>query len=132
MKRETQSRIEPAGFRILRVMSRILINEQSKAVVVGNLLVAVSTLDRMRGLLGCSSLPHGTGLLIRPCRSIHMWFMRFPIDAAFLDSDLRVLKIARNLKPWQLGFAPKRTHCVLEMAAGELATISCDDRLIEA
>lgn len=103
-------------------MSRILMNDGS--VLVANVISAETTAARMRGLLGRDSLPNGTGMLIRPCRSIHMWFMRFPIDAAFLDNELRVLKISRNLRPWQLAFAPPKTHCVLETAAGMLNPIT--------
>jgi uncharacterized membrane protein (UPF0127 family) len=108
-------------------MSRILINDGTE--LVEKLILAESTFDRMRGLLGRNSLPANAGLLIRPCRSIHMWFMRFPIDAAFLDSGLRVLKITRNLRPWQLGWAPRQTQCVLETAAGALARLKVGDQL---
>ena len=110
-------------------MSRILIRQTNNAPVVEHLLMAETIVERMRGLLGWTDLPRDTGLLIRPCRSIHMWFMRFPIDAAFLDADLRVLKISRGLRPWQLAFAPGGTHCVLETADGVLDGIAVDDRL---
>ena len=110
-------------------MSRILINEGS--VLLRHVMLAESTSARMRGLLGRSSLPPDTGMLIRPCRSIHMWFMRFPIDAAFLDSELRVLKVSRNLRPWQMAFAPARTASVLEAAAGALDPIRIGDQLTE-
>ena len=110
-------------------MSRILIHQANGASVVDHLFVAETTVARMRGLLGRMDLPRDTGLLIRPCRSIHMWFMRFPIDAAFLDADLRVLGISRGLRPWRLAFAPRGTHCVLETAAGVLDGIAAGDRL---
>lgn len=110
-------------------MSRILMNQTDGEVIVENLVVAETLRDRIQGLLGRASLPAGEGLLIRPCRSIHMWFMRFPIDAAFLDEELRVLKLARKLKPWQLAWAPRRTFCVLETAAGVLAAVNVGDRL---
>lgn len=110
-------------------MSRTLIHQASGASVVEHLLVAETTVARMRGLLGRMELPRDTGLLIRPCRSIHMWFMRFPIDAAFLDPDLRVLRISRGLRPWLLAFAPGGTHSVLETAAGVLDGITTGDRL---
>ncbi len=109
-------------------MSRILINDGT--VLIAQVLLAESTLDRMRGLLGRSSLDTDAGMLIRPCRSIHMWFMRFPIDAAFLDREMRVLKVARNLKPWQLAFAPRGTYCVLETAEGVLTSIKTGSCLI--
>lgn len=110
-------------------MSRILIKEADRSVVVEKLILAESTGARMRGLLGRTGLPLDSGMLLRPCRSIHMWFMRFAIDAAFLDADLRVLKVARNLRPWALGWAPRKTHCVLETAAGVLQSLKIGDRL---
>jgi uncharacterized membrane protein (UPF0127 family) len=112
-------------------MSRILIQDENKTVLLEELILAETLSARLRGLLGRSSLPEATGMLIRPCRSIHMWFMRFPIDAAFLDEELRVLKISRNLRPWQLAFAPRKTHCVLETAASGLKKVAIGDRLIE-
>ena len=113
-------------------MSRILIQDGSDTVLLGNVILAESLSARMCGLLGRGSLPPDTGMLIRPCRSIHMWFMRFPIDAAFLDRDMRVLKIARNLRPWQLALAPNQTYCVLETAAGVLANLSLGDQLLDS
>ena len=80
-------------------MSRILIQDENRTVLLEKMILAETPNERMRGLLGRSSLPAETGMLIRPCRSIHMWFMRFAIDAAFLDKELRVLKISRNLRP---------------------------------
>ena len=58
-----------------------------------------------------------------------MWGMRFPIDAAFLDKELKVLKIVRNLRPWQLAMAPPQTCCVLETAAGTLTNLHRSDQL---
>jgi len=80
-------------------MSRILIQDENRSVLLEKVISAQTTSERLRGLLGRSSLPEKTGMLIRPCRSIHMWFMHFAIDAAFLDKNLCVLKIARNLRP---------------------------------
>lgn len=104
-------------------MSRILINDGDVTPLLEQVMLAETLPARMRGLLGRSSLPAGTGMLIRPCGGIHMWFMRFPIDAAFLDGELTVLKVVRGLRPWQLAFAPKGTACVLETAAGALAPV---------
>jgi len=75
-------------------------------------------LPRLRGLLGRSELRPGEGLLLRPERSIHTWFMRFPIDAVFLDRDLRVLAVRSELGPWRMA-GRRGTRAVLELAAGE-------------
>jgi uncharacterized protein len=74
----------------------------------------------MKGLLGRRGLDDGEGLLIRPTSSIHMFFMRFPIDAVFLDRELRILKIVPDLKPWRIA-GKKEAKQVLEMGAGEAA-----------
>ena len=60
-----------------------------------------------------------TGLLIAPCNSIHMLFMRFSIDAIFIDKEFRIKKIVKNLKTW-IGFAVCfNAWGVIEMNAGE-------------
>ena len=80
--------------------------------------VAASFVERFLGLMGRSELPPEKGLLIYPCSSIHMCFMRFAIDAVFVDKDLRVLKIYRSLPPWLgIGFSCGAWG-VLEFAAG--------------
>lgn len=70
---------------------------------------------RLKGLIGCTDLPPGEGLLITSCRAIHTCFMRMTIDATFLDRKGRVVKVVRNIRPWRLfvwgGF---RAVCVLE------------------
>lgn len=73
---------------------------------------------RLKGLLGRRSLPSGEGLLLRPASSVHMFFMRFPIDVAFLDRELRVLSIKRELKPWRAA-GRRGAHAALELPAGE-------------
>jgi uncharacterized membrane protein (UPF0127 family) len=85
---------------------------------------------RVKGLLGRRDLPEEEGILIRPCSSIHMFFMRFPIDAVFLDRDFRVLKVAPNLRPWRMA-SKRRAKIVLELAAGrcERAGVQEGDRL---
>lgn len=72
----------------------------------------------MRGLLGLDSLPQGEGTLLRPASSVHTFFMRFPIDVVFLDTDLSVLRIVPGLDPWRIAVR-WRAAAVLELPAGE-------------
>ena len=83
-------------------------------------LVAEGPLLRMRGLLGRSGLPDDEGILLRPASSIHMFFMRFAIDAVFLSRDLTVLKVVSDLGPWRMA-SRRRAHSVLELPAGACA-----------
>ena len=93
-------------------------------------LLAETALTRMRGLLGRRQLPTGEGILLKPASSVHMAFMRFAIDAVLLDRDMRVVKIAADLKPWRAAGA-RGSKSVLEIAAGECARrgLTVGDRL---
>ena len=84
---------------------------------------------RFRGLMLRKRLPAGHGLLIVPCNSIHMCFMRFAIDAIFIDKDYRVLKVARNVKPW-IGVAwCWKAWGVVEVNAGEAKDVQIGETI---
>ena len=74
----------------------------------------------MRGLLGRDGLDPDEGLLIPKTSSIHMFFMRFPIDAVFLDKELRVRRVAAELAPWRVAWK-SGSKSVLELPAGAAA-----------
>lgn len=72
--------------------------------------LATSLWARFMGLMGRSSLEPGHGLWLSGTNGIHMFFMRFPIDAVFLgkaapNGDRAVLAVRRSLRPW-LGLVP--------------------------
>ena len=90
------------------------------AVVCERCTLADSPLTRLRGLLGRNGLETGEGLLLRPASSIHTFFMRFPIDAVFLDGTLRVLEISDELHPWRAA-SRRGARAVLELPAGDSA-----------
>lgn len=74
--------------------------------------------SRLRGLMGREGLPTGEGLWIDPCNSIHMFFMRFPIDAVFLSKELRVVKVVHAIPPWRVTGLYRDARSVLELPAG--------------
>jgi uncharacterized protein len=90
------------------------------AIVCERCVVADSFWTRLKGLLGRRELPAGEGLLIVPTNSIHMFFMRFPIDAVFLDRESRVIAVMPDLRPWRMA-ARRGAKSVLELPAGEAA-----------
>lgn len=80
--------------------------------------VAESACERMRGLIGRSGLESGKGMLITKCNCIHTFFMRFPIDATFLDRKGNVVKTVRGIRPWRPWvWGGWRARSVLETAA---------------
>jgi len=82
----------------------------------------------MRGLLGRSSLAPDEGMLFRPAGSIHMFFMRFAIDAVFCTRELEVIDVVRDLKPWRMA-ARRGAKVVVELPVGGAAGVEPGDRL---
>ena len=99
-------------------------------VVCERVSLADSPLARMRGLLGRDGLDQGEGILLRPASSIHTFFMRFTIDAVFLDRELAVVGIENSIAPWRAA-SQRGAKAVLELAAGESSRrgIAVGDRL---
>ena len=98
----------------------ISVTREDGDVVCERCLIATSMLPRMKGLLGRKDLPPGDGIYLSPASSIHMFFMRFAIDAVFVDRELVVRKVARDLKPWRIARA-RGSRWVFELASGEAA-----------
>jgi uncharacterized membrane protein (UPF0127 family) len=91
--------------------------EGSAVVLADNCRIALTFLPRFLGLMMRRELPIGHGMLFPRCSSIHMLFMRFPIDAVYLDSSNRVAKIVENLRPWRVS-AAAGADAILELPAG--------------
>jgi hypothetical protein len=96
--------------------SGALVDEQGR-VACEHCDVAKRMFARIRGLMGRASLEPGSGMLITRSGSIHTFFMRFPIDAVFLDRNLRVKKIVRDMRPRRVA-ASSGARSVLELPAG--------------
>ena len=94
-------------------------------------VLATSVWARTKGLLGRSSLDADEGLWIQPTSSIHMWFMRFPIDVVWAAADGRVLKLTRGIRPWRVAFC-RRAKVALELPAGAIdrAGVEVGDHLV--
>lgn len=86
--------------------------------VLATLEVADSVRARMAGLLGRDGIEGA--ILLRPAKSVHTLRMRFTIDVAFVDRDLRVLRVV-TMKPHRLGRVVWKAHGVIEAEAGAFA-----------
>ena len=111
-------------------------NATRGSVVAERVRVASSTRDRTVGLLDRAALDPDEGLWIERSPSIHMFFMRFAIDAVFVGADMRVTKVVADLRPWRVVWWARGARDCLELAAGAAArsgTQPGDElRLVEA
>lgn len=85
--------------------------------------VADNFFRRFCGLMGRRGLAADEGLLLEPCRSVHMCFMRFAIDVVYLvptAGGYRVVKVVRHLRPWYGLSACREAVSALELPAGAL------------
>jgi uncharacterized membrane protein (UPF0127 family) len=96
------------------------INATTGEVIAARVKIAQDFRSRSIGLLNRSSLDEDEGLLIKPCNSIHTFFMKFPIDAIFLDRKGVIVSVATDLQPWRLAFSMLRGFMVLELPAGKI------------
>lgn len=108
----------------------MLINQRTDEALAERVEVAVTRRDRRRGLLGRSGLDPASALIIAPCFSIHTMFMRFAIDAVFVDDTGRAVKVVRDMTPWRIAVEPT-AHAVVELPAGRLRDrqVNLGDRL---
>lgn len=93
----------------------------------GRVPLRIATADGFRGrflgLMGMRSLAGGCGLLLKGCTSIHMCFMRFPIDVIWIgETDAQgvaeVLRVDSGVRPWKVAFGPKGARSCIEVASG--------------
>ena len=109
-------------------MLKTLRRADDGTVVCAKCEIAETFWTKFRGLMGRSCLPADEGMLFRPAGSIHMFFMRFPIDVVFCDRDLRVVKVVRGLKPWRTA-AARRAKVTIELAKDAAAGLEPGDEL---
>jgi uncharacterized membrane protein (UPF0127 family) len=79
-----------------------------------NVKIAENFLDRLIGLMFCSE-KHSYPLMLRPCNSIHTFFMQFAIDVYFIDKKNIVIKKIANMRPWDITGLYFKSHAVLEI-----------------
>ncbi len=99
--------------RILNLTKNTLIAQEAQ--------VASSLRERLKGLLGRSGLGANEALILKPCSSIHTFFMRFPIDVLFLDRNMRIIRLIQPISPNRLSPTVWRAKMVIELPAGRIA-----------
>jgi uncharacterized membrane protein (UPF0127 family) len=81
---------------------------------------ASNPISRGKGLIGRKTLLPGQGLIIQPCNSIVMFFMRFPLDVVFVDGNGNICHLLREIKPWRTSSIVRGSKYVVELPAGTI------------
>lgn len=75
---------------------------------------------RFKGLMGRSYLPQDSGLIITPCNSIHMFFMKIPLDIVFITNKNTVIHTIENIRPWKFSKIITSAYSVIELPIGTI------------
>lgn len=107
-------------------------NQTRSKLIADNVLIADSFFKRLKGLLGTDSLMKGTGIYIVPCAQIHMFGMKYAIDAVFVDKNNEVVGLVENIKPGQLSRSFRKARGCLEVPSGTILDtgVSVGDLLV--
>jgi uncharacterized membrane protein (UPF0127 family) len=108
----------------------LLVNERTGHLVASAVEIASTRSARRKGLLGRDRIELAEALVLAPCCAVHTAFMRMPIDVAFVDREGRVVRLVREMRPWNAAMS-LRAHAAIEFAAGSLRShdLKIGDRL---
>ncbi|MBC3804349.1 DUF192 domain-containing protein [Acetobacterium fimetarium] len=76
---------------------------------------------RLVGLLKTKSLDSQQGLLLKKCRQVHTFGMKFNIDVVFLSREGEILDLEKNMVPGRISRHVKEAYWVLELESGAVA-----------
>ncbi|MCC7078839.1 MAG: DUF192 domain-containing protein [Acidimicrobiia bacterium] len=95
----------------------------SEILFPGRVVYARGSLGRTKGLLGRDAMRRDEALWLSPCKSVHTFGMRFPIDVAFLDAGGTILHLVPGMRPRRFSRIVWGARGALEMHAGTLEAV---------
>lgn len=105
-----------------------LINGKNGSVILKEMKIASTFWSRFMGLMG-KTPSFDEGLLIKPCNSIHCFFMKVPIDVLFIDDENKVVRKIDSMKPWMVSPIVLGAKAVIEANAGVFKDVEMGDIL---
>ena len=106
-------------FKVFRCMK--VYNSTKNNLIAGDVKLANNFVTRSLGLLPKSSISEDEGLTIKPCCSVHTFFMRFPIDVLFVDRQNRIVALYENVGRNRVLPIHLNSFLVIELAAGQIS-----------
>jgi uncharacterized protein len=102
-------------------MPTIRVTNQTRSTVLGSRVrLADHLLGRIRGFLFRPPPAAGEGILLSPCRAVHMYGVGFPLDVVFISEDGRVVATYRDLASWRRSKVHGSALHALELPAGTI------------
>ena len=96
-------------------------NSTQKNLIADDVKVANTFIARTLGLITKKIIAESEVLVIKPCNSIHTFFMKFPIDVLFVDANDEIVALYENVKPWRILPIHFNSLYVVELKAGQIS-----------
>ncbi|KXG74303.1 hypothetical protein AN618_23490 [Fervidicola ferrireducens] len=101
-----------------------IVVQETGEVIATEVLFARTFFQRLKGLMFKERMDDGCALILEPCNSVHTFFMRFPIDVAFVSKEGRVLEVIKGMKPFRITRIIKGARYVIETPGGTLKALN--------
>lgn len=89
----------------------------------GRVVHARGSFGRTKGLIGRDAMRRDEALWLSPCKSVHTFGMRFPVDVAFLDDSGTILHLVPSMHPRRISRIVWGARGALEMHAGTMDAV---------
>jgi uncharacterized membrane protein (UPF0127 family) len=99
-------------------------NTEREELIASKVIKAENFLNRLFGLTVRRKLKAGEGFYIECCSSIHTFWMRYSIDAVFLDKKNKVVAVYNSIRPFRVTRLIKNAFSVLELDSGTIERTS--------
>ncbi len=97
-------------------------NASRSGFVADQVRLANTRWTRLRGMLGRPEPAPGEGMLLAPCQSVHMYWMKYSLDVVFLAPNGCVVEAYHGLAPSKRSRWHRDADRALELRAGTLAS----------
>lgn len=102
----------------------MIINKSKEKILAHDAKICRSVLLKARGLMFYMKIK-GFGLVfefnLERKRSLHNFFVFFPIDVVFLNKDQEIVEIKERFKPFTMYFPKQKSKYIIELPAGIIA-----------
>jgi len=99
-------------------MGKIISIYKGEDIIVGEVKLADTFFGRMFGLMPAKTLDENKGILLKPCKQVHTFYMSFAIDVIFLSKDNFIIHIENNLTRNKVTKYYKEADKILEITSG--------------
>jgi hypothetical protein len=113
-------------------MTICVVNKTRDSVLGSQVRLADTWRTRTRGYLGQPKPKAGQGILLSPCRGVHMWGMTYALDVVFLDRQGVVVALYPGLRPRRITTWHRKAEYALEVPEGTIAATGTqhEDRIV--